>query len=445
MRFLELMANLSSPLPLAILTEPFSVLLPLQFYCSFLPYRMTSAPSPENLQAGSCPIGTPDHPFPLACGTSLANACIAYETYGCLNARKDNAILLFHALSGSQHAAGIVTSKPDTGDRWTEDCHRGWWDLFIGPGKVLDTDKYFILCANYLGGCYGSTGPASIDPSTGQPYGASFPAISTHDVVRSQLKLLDLFGIHRLHAVIGPSVGGLLALNFATLYPDRVKIVIPIAAGPRTTVLTRLTLFEQVLAIENDPHFNGGNYYHGPAPEYGLALARMISHKTFVHLDAIERRARTDLVQPDDQLSWYRVRNNVESYMLHQGKKFVKRFDANTYLRIADMWLQFDLLRDADASSYQQLFLSTSAQADHHYLIFSIDSDFCFYPEEQAELTDILEKSGTSSMMITVHSNKGHDSFLLEPELYAPHLHYTLEGRWKKSSVDSPPLLRDVE
>ena len=393
--------------------------------------------------AGTCVIATPESPFIMGDGSVLHDARIAFETYGSLNREKDNAILLFHALSGSQHAAGLITSVPDTGDRWTDDCQRGWWDLFIGPGKVLDTRKYFIICANYLGGCYGSTGPASINPRTGQPYGASFPAVGSHDVVRSQLKLLDHFGIERLHAVIGPSVGGLLAINFATCYPDRVKIVIPIACGPRTTVLTRLTLFEQVLAIENDPHFNGGNYYDGPAPEYGLALARMISHKTFVHLDAIERRARNDLVQPDDQLAWYRVRNNVESYMLHQGKKFVKRFDANTYLRIADLWLQFDPLRDAGVTSYSELF-ARSRDAGHHYLIFSIDSDFCFYPEEQAELTTMLESSSVSSMMITVHSSKGHDSFLLEPELYAPHLHYTLEGRWLKASVNGLGI-REVE
>jgi homoserine O-acetyltransferase len=395
------------------------------------------------LQAGFLDIASPDRPFEMTGGGSLRHARLAYETYGKLNADKSNAILLFHALSGSQHAAGIVTSVPHTGNRWTDDCQRGWWDLYIGPGKVLDTRNYFVICANYLGGCYGTSGPASTNPETGQPYAASFPAVSTVDVVRSQAALLDHFGIDQLLAVIGPSVGGLLAINFATLYPERVRIVIPIAAGPRTTVLTRLTLFEQVLAIENDPHFNGGDFYHGPAPEYGLALARMISHKTFVHLDAIERRARNDVVQRSDQLAWYRVRNNVESYMLHQGKKFVKRFDANTYLRIADMWLQFDPLAAAGVGDYTALF-EISARAGHHYLIFSIDSDFCFYPEEQSELTAMLETAGASSMMITVHSSKGHDSFLLEPELYAPHLHYTLQGRWQKASVDLP-LLRDVE
>ena len=224
---------------------------------------------------------------------------------------------------------------------------------------------------------------------------------------------------------MGASVGGLLAINFATMFPDRVRLVVPIASGSRTTVLTRLTLFEQVLAIENDPHFKGGDYYDGPAPEYGLALARMISHKTFVHLDAIESRARRDVIRGDNQLAWYQVRHNVESYMLHQGKKFVKRFDANTYLRIADMWLRFDPLRDAGVSSYAELF-AISAKAGHHYLVFSIDSDFCFYPEEQAELVKHLEQAGVSVMHITVHSDKGHDSFLLEPELYTPHLVYTL-------------------
>jgi homoserine O-acetyltransferase len=379
--------------------------------------------------------GTTKDPFVFASGNTLPGITVAYESYGRLNADRSNAILLFHALSGSQHAAGVTTAVPHTDERWTKDIHHGWWDLFIGPDKALDTKRYFIICANYLGGCYGSSGPASINPATGKPYAGSFPPVRTSDVVQSQLALLDHLGIQKLHAVIGASVGGLLAINLATLHPERVKLVVPIASGCRTTVLTRLTLFEQVLAIENDPHFQGGDYYEGKAPEYGLALARMISHKTFVHLDAIERRARQDLKQGGDTLSWYRVQHNVESYMLHQGKKFVKRFDANTYLRIADMWLRFDPLRDAGVSSYEELF-ARSAAAGQHYLVFSIDSDFCFYPEEQAELVSHLEKAEVSNMHITVHSDKGHDSFLLEPQLYTPHLAFTLDGRWNKASVD---------
>ena len=379
--------------------------------------------------------GSVEKPFVFASGESLPSITVAYEMYGKLNARKTNAILLFHALSGSQHAAGHTESVEGTGERWTDDNKPGWWDLFIGPGKALDTNRYCVICANYLGGCYGSSGPASINPATGKPYGKSFPTVLSSDVVRSQVALLDHLGIKKLHAVIGTSIGGLLALNLATLYPERVRIIMPVATGLRTTVLTRLTLFEQVMAIENDPHFHGGDYYDGPAPEYGLALARMISHKTFVHLDAIEKRASKTVSQPNGQLAWYKVGHNVESYMLYQGKKFVKRFDANSYLRIINMWLRFDPLRDAGVSSYEELFARSKA-AGHHYLVFSIDSDFCFYPEEQAEMIAALEKAEVSSMHITVHSAKGHDSFLLEPELYTPHLVYTLEGRWKKSSLD---------
>lgn len=385
---------------------------------------MSAKPQVES-QTKFVRIATPERPFVFASRARLEDAVLAYETHGRLNASKNNAILLFHALSGSQHAAGLCRSVEGTDDRWTEDCQQGWWDPFIGPGKALDTDRYFIVCANYLGGCYGSTGPASVNPETDAPYGSTFPAVLTSDVVRSQALLLDHLGVRKLHAVIGASIGGMMALNFATMFPARVNLVIPIASGLRTTVLTRLTVFEQVMAIENDPCFLGGDYYESPAPEYGLALARMISHKTFVHLDAIERRARGDVIQRGDQLAWYRLGHNVESYMLHQGKKFVKRFDANTYLRICNMWLRFDPLRDAKVRSFDKLF-EISARHRHHYLIFSIDSDFCFYPEEQAELVRALEKADVSVMHITVHSSKGHDSFLLEPELYTPHLAYTL-------------------
>lgn len=387
-------------------------------------------------------LGSTGEPFVFASDEQLPGITLAYETYGKLNSKKSNAILLFHAFSGSQHAAGVTETVDGVGDRWTKDCQSGWWELFIGPGKALDTNRYFIICANYLGGCYGSSGPASINPETKKPYGRDFPSVLTSDVVRSQAALLDHLEIKTLQAVIGASVGGLLAINFATMFPDRVRIVMPVASGLRTTVLTRLTLFEQVLAIENDPHFNGGDYYDGELPTYGLALARMISHKTFVHLDAIERRARAQVTQSCDQLAWYRVGHNVESYMLHQGRKFVERFDANTYLRIANMWLRYDPLRDAGVTTYDELF-ARSRDAGHHYLVFSIDSDFCFYPEEQAELVLALERAQVSSMYITVHSDKGHDSFLLEPELYTPHLVYTLEGRWKKSSLDEP--VREVE
>ena len=369
--------------------------------------------------------GSPQNPLKLRDGGKLPGVRIAYETWGGLNADKSNAIMLFHALSGSHHAAGYNPSIEGTGELWQEELHQGWWEDMIGPGKALDTDRYFIICANYLGGCYGSTGPASIDLGSGKPWGSAFPAVSAADQVEVMSRLLDGLGIGTLHAVVGPSVGGLVALTFATLLAERVRNVITIGSGYKTTVLNRLILFEQILAIENDPFFNGGNYYEASPPLYGLALARMISHKTFVHLDSIERRARRDVIQADDVLAWYRVRDQFQSYMLHQGKKFVKRFDANTYLRIIDMWSRYDATAEGMASSPADL-LSRAAKAGQRWLVFSIDSDFCFYPEEQSELISHLERAGVDSMHITVHSNKGHDSFLLEPDLYTPHVSWLL-------------------
>ncbi len=366
------------------------------------------------------------HPGPIRLreGGALPSATLAYETWGGLNDDGSNAILLFHALSGSHHACGHNPAIPGIGDLWQPEMHHGWWEELIGPGKALDTDKYFIVCANLLGGCYGSTGPASPDPD-GRPWGSRFPHVTAADQVELQSRLLDSLGIGKLHAVVGPSVGGLLALTFATRFPERVTNVISIAAGYKTTVLNRLILFEQILAIENDPFFNGGDYYDNGAPFYGLALARMISHKTFVHLDSIERRARRDVIQPDDVLAWYRVRDQFQSYMLHQGKKFVKRFDANTYLRIIDMWSRFDGAKEGDAEKPDELF-ARCRKAGQKWLVFSIDSDFCFYPEEQAELVKHLERAKVNAMHITVHSDKGHDSFLLEPDYYTPHMAWTL-------------------
>lgn len=369
--------------------------------------------------------GSPEDPLRLRDGGVLPGIRIAYECWGELNADRSNAILLFHALSGSHHAAGFNPAIEGVGDLWQAEMHDGWWEDMIGSGKALDTGKYCIICANYLGGCYGSTGPASVNPQTGKPWGSAFPAVTTADQVEVFVRLLDHLGIETLHAVIGPSIGGMIALTFATRFPDRVRNVIAIAAGYKTTVLNRLILFEQILAIENDPYFNGGDYYGAKAPLYGLALARMISHKTFVHLDAIERRARQDVVQPDDVLAWYRVRDQFQSYMLHQGKKFVRRFDANTYLRIIDLWSRYDATHEGDAETPVDLF-ERSRLAGQRWLVFSIDSDFCFYPEEQAELVKHLEEAKVDVMHITVHSDKGHDSFLLEPDLYTPHIKWLL-------------------
>lgn len=366
-----------------------------------------------------------DGPFRLRSGGELPEVTIAYETWGELNADASNAVLVLHALSGSHHAAGYNPAIPGVGDLWQPELLEGWWDNTIGPGRALDTDKHFVICANYLGGCYGSTGPGSTDPRTGKPYGGSFPHVTAADQVDFLAHLLDHLGIDALHAVVGPSVGGLVALSLATMHPERVRHVVSIASGFKTTVLNRLILFEQILAIENDPFFNGGDYYDNGRPAYGLALARMISHKTFVHIDAFERRARREVVPEKEMLAWYDVRDQFQSYMLAQGKKFVKRFDPNTYLRIIDMWSHYDAVVESEAKDPSDL-LERCRAAGQKWLVFSIDSDFCFYPEEQSELVNHLHGAGVDATHITVHSDKGHDSFLLEPDLYAPHIQWVL-------------------
>lgn len=368
-------------------------------------------------------LATESKPFFLQSGEVVAPAIIAYETYGKLNEKRNNAILVFHALSGSQHAAGLNPAVDGVSNLWTEECHVGWWNDFIGPGKGLDTDHFCVICVNYLGGCYGSTGPCSIDPRTGRPYGPRFPQVTMADIVDSQMALMDHLGIETLHAALGASLGGLLSLSLASRYPERIRTVIPFATSTRITPLQRLHNFEQIFAIESDPNFRAGDYYDGPRPDRGLALARIIGHKTFVSLSAMEERARSEIVRRDDTFAWYQLRSSLESYILHQGRKFVKRFDANTYLRILDAWNRFDLVREAIASDMVTLFQRCRKQ---NYLVFTIDSDACFYPEEQAELMEVLKRAGVDATRITVHSDKGHDSFLLEPHLYRPFLRAVL-------------------
>lgn len=363
-------------------------------------------------------------PFTLSSGQQLPGAELGYETYGELNAAKDNAILVFHALSGTPHLTGENTEGPKN-RFWNDECHTGWWDAFVGPAKAIDTDKYFVICCNYLGGCYGSTGPASTNPETGKPYGSAFPHVGAADVVDSQVGLLDELGIDRLHAVIGPSIGGLLCLSLATRHPDRVNIVISIGSALEISALQRIVIFEQALAIENDPNFKGGDYYDAEPPDRGLALARMISHKTFISLRTLERRARREVAKFNDALAWYKVQSPLESYMLHQGRKFVDRFDANTYLRILEIWHTFDAFGDAGFTEARELFARSKKQ---QWLIFSIDSDVCFYPDQQLQLAKGLREADVPYMHITVHSEKGHDSFLLEPGLYTPHLQFALGG-----------------
>ena len=366
----------------------------------------------------------PGNPLRLLVGPPLPRFTLAYETYGRMNDDRSNVVLLFHAMTGTQHAAGLNTDVPGLDGRWTDEIHAGWWDGFIGPGKALDTDKYCVVCANYLGGCYGSTGPASINPETGRAWGPAFPVLRMCDIVDSQMRLLDHLGVRKLRAVVGASIGGFLCLLTATRYPDRVHTVMPIGTGVETTIYQRIINFEQVTAIEQDPHFRGGDYYDGPRPALGLSLARRIAHKTFVSLNDLQERARGEVVSEKPPYGWYEMNHPVESYMLHQGEKFVRRFDANTYLRVLDAWQWFDLVAESGATDFAQTFQRCR---DQQFLVFSIDSDHSFPAPEQAKLVHLLKAARVPVMWITVHSDKGHDSFLLEPRLFTPHIQQELE------------------
>ena len=366
------------------------------------------------------------HPLKLRSGAEMSAFTLAYEVYGEMNEAKDNVVLLFHALSGSQHAAGFNPQVDGLSVKWTKECQEGWWDAFVGSGKALDTDRLCVICVNYLGGCYGSTGPSSIDPSTGEAYGGNFPRISVSDIVDSQMRLLDHLGVEKLHGVVGASLGGLMCLSLATRYADRVGIVVALASGIKSSLLQRIHNFEQIYAIESDTDFNGGNYYGGAHPDRGLAAARMISHKTFISLSTMEKRASKEIRGiAEGSFAWYQIETPLESYIHHQGTKFVRRFDANTYLRIIDAWQSVNLLEDAGLDSYGELFAPCQHQK---YLIFTIDSDVCFYPDHQEQLSRAVQQAGVTPMRITVHSEKGHDSFLLEPELFTPHIRHLMLG-----------------
>ncbi|MGZ8786227.1 MAG: homoserine O-acetyltransferase family protein [Acidimicrobiia bacterium] len=347
-------------------------------------------------------------PFKMRSGETLDGVRLAYEIYGEISHEKDNVVLLFHALTGSQHAAGFNPGVEGV-ERWVEENQTGWWEGFVGPGLGVDTDRLAVICVNYLGGCYGTTGPPSIDPGTGQPYGPDFPQVHLADIVESQLALMDRLGIYKLKAVAGASVGALLSLSLAARYPDRVENVVILAGGFGGTTLHRMSNFEQKLAIFNDPNFNGGHYYDGPFPAAGLGLARIIGHKAFVSFDAIHARARNEIIDHPY------VTHPVESYFWHQGEKLVIRFDPNSYLRIIDAWTNYELLDDTGAATHVEALSVCKEQSWH---VFTIDSDECFYPDEQAALVAALEAAKVPVEWIKVSSPKGHDAFLTEPQLF---------------------------
>jgi homoserine O-acetyltransferase/O-succinyltransferase len=375
-----------------------------------------STDSSENVataQAGSSSHDLPGHvltldesaPLPLDCGIMLAPVTLAYQTYGTLNDDKSNAILICHALTGDQFPAEThpITGKP------------GWWESIIGPDKPLDPDRFFLICVNVLGGCMGSTGPADTNPATGEPYGLSFPVITIGDMVRGCMRVVDSLGIDTLFSVIGGSMGGMQVLEAVAAYPDRVFSAIPIATAAYHTAQN--IAFHEVgrQAIMADPEWRDGDYLlHDTLPRRGLSVARMTAHITYLSEPALQRKFGRSLQDRDEVKFGFDADFQVESYLRHQGRTFVDRFDANAYLYITRAMDYFDL-----ATSYGEGSLATAFKdCKTRICVVSFTSDWLFPTSESRAMVHALNAAAAPVSFVEIETDKGHDAFLLdEPEM----------------------------
>lgn len=365
----------------------------------------TAAPRYEGEPAGSCGIVTPrsvtftGRVLEFGTGEILSPVSVVYETYGQLSKAKDNAVLVCHALSGDAHAAGYHGSGRDE--------KPGWWDILIGPGKPIDTERYFVICSNFLGSCYGTTGPGSINPETSEPYGLDFPMFTIGDMVEVQRWLIDHLGIESLLAVIGGSMGGMQALQWAISCPERVRGVIPIATTSRLSA--QGIAFNEVgrEAILADPKWEGGRYDPENQPDAGLSLARMIAHITYLSEQSMHRKFGRQRVEKDGRHFRFSTQFQVESYLHHQGNKFVRRFDANTYLYISRAMDLFDL--EKAHGSLESAFGNCRSS----FLILSFSSDWLFPTEQSVDIVRALKRTGKDVSFCEIESDQGHDAFLL--------------------------------
>jgi homoserine O-acetyltransferase len=376
------------------------------------------APSPRGAAAvadrrplpGHHVVLAADRPMPLDSGAHIGPFTVAYQTYGRLNADKSNAVLVCHALTGDQYVAEPhpVTARP------------GWWSMMVGPGLPIDTDRYFVICANTLGGCMGTTGPKEPDPATGRPYGLGFPVLTIADMVRAQKLLIDHLGIRQLFCVLGGSMGGMQALQWAATYPDMVYSAVPIATSWRHSAQN--IAFHEVgrQAIMSDPDWHGGDYYsRGVQPTRGLAVARMAAHITYLSETALHRKFGRSL-QDRKVLSFgFDADFQVESYLRHQGITFVDRFDANSYLYITRAMDYFDL-----AMEYGGSLVDAFRDTPTRFCLISFTSDWLFPTAESRAIVHALNAAAANVSFVEVESDKGHDAFLLEE----PELHRVLRG-----------------
>lgn len=362
-------------------------------------------------------------PLPLDCGATIAPVEVEYELYGELNGRRDNVILILHALSGDAHAAGWDSRAEELSRPWRKG-RPGWWDEMIGPGKAFDTRRYCVLCANVLGSCYGTTGPSSPDPATAHPYGLRFPVVTVGDWVRLQERLVTHLGIGRLWAVAGGSLGGQQALEWTLAYPGRVGKAIILASAARLS--DQGLAFNAVgrHAIASDPAFAGGDYYGGPAPDRGLAIARMLGHITYLSEVSMRRkfgrRYRNGNHAPGFHLG---ADFEVEGYLEHQGRAFTERFDANSYLYLSRAMDYYDAAFRGAGNLDQ-----ACARAEASFLLVSFSSDWLYPPDQLRELALALYRNRKAVTCVNLPSSYGHDAFLLETERLAPLVRSFLEG-----------------
>ncbi len=340
-------------------------------------------------------------PLSLQLGKQLPCVTVAYESYGTLNEARSNAVLVCHAISGDSHVAAH-----------NEEDDPGWWDLMVGPGKPIDTNLFFVICPNLLGGCRGTTGPSSTNPATGKPYGRDFPTITLADMVEVQRRLMDHLGVERLLAVVGGSVGGHQALTWASRYPERVRGVVALATSPRLT--SQALAFDVVgrNAILRDPHFYSGQYYdRDQGPAVGLALARMIGHITYLSPQAMKEKFEADRLKPREVAVEFEKKFSVGSYLGYQGAKFVERFDANSYITLS---LAMDLF---DMGSTAKELIANFRGSRSRWLVLSFSSDWLFPPEQSRDIVDALVANKTPVSYCNIQSAGGHDAFLLTDEL----------------------------
>ncbi|MDI9349219.1 MAG: homoserine O-acetyltransferase [Candidatus Symbiobacter sp.] len=355
-----------------------------------------------------------DDVMPLDCGAGLAALGVAYRTYGHLNAARNNAILVCHALTGDQYVAEThpLTGKP------------GWWESLIGPGRMLDTNRYFVICSNVLGSCMGTSGPGSLNPQTGQVYGLDFPVITIGDMVRAQKKLIDALGIAQLFAVIGGSMGGMQVLEWAASYPDSVFAAVPIATASRHSAQN--IAFHEVgrQAIMADPDWRGGKYQEqGVIPRRGLAVARMAAHVTYMSEGALHEKFGRALQQGDRPSYHFAADFQVESYLHHQGSSFVERFDANSYLYLTRAMDYFDL-----AAAHGGNLAAAFSGSKTRFCVVSFTSDWLFPTPESRALVKALNAVAGNVSFVEIDSDRGHDSFLLDLPEFDKILQGFIEG-----------------